>query len=326
LPPEYQIRALNSGDVPAVLELLAGTLGADIPRTLEFWKWKHEQNPFGASPAVVAESNGRLVGLRTFLRWQWQSRSQTFNAARAVDTATHREWRGKGMFQHLTTKLLVELEEQGIEFVFNTPNRYSLPGYLKMGWKPVTRLPIWILPLHLFGRFQRSRPAMQAKSAASVLQEPAVHAFLEHGWSDYRAHTARTLAYLQWRYAEIPGFNYSGDFISKNGEAALLFYRIRSRKNLTELSISEIVASNSQGGIYLGRKLLAHILNSANARYAVALAAEDTPEQQIIKDAGFFPTDHWGPVLTARLLSHHPTVDPLNWSNWRCSIGDLELF
>ena len=35
--------------------------------------WKHDENPFGQSPARVAEDDsGTLVGLRTFLRWRFR--------------------------------------------------------------------------------------------------------------------------------------------------------------------------------------------------------------------------------------------------------------
>ena len=39
-----------------------------------FFDWKHEQNPFGRSPAWVAVDGGEVVGFRTFLRWEHRHR------------------------------------------------------------------------------------------------------------------------------------------------------------------------------------------------------------------------------------------------------------
>ena len=51
--------------------LLAASLGWSSDDHYEaFFDWKHEQNPFGRSPAWVAVDGGEVVGFRTFLRWE----------------------------------------------------------------------------------------------------------------------------------------------------------------------------------------------------------------------------------------------------------------
>ena len=63
-------------------------------------------------------------------------------AVRAVDTATHPDFRGQGVFSALTLGALEELRSDGVAFVFNTPNERSRPGYLKMGWQPVGQVRV----------------------------------------------------------------------------------------------------------------------------------------------------------------------------------------
>ena len=106
LPMEARRRSLRS-----VLPAACGVLGADrrAPRV-------HALEPSG----VGVESCRRL---------------------RAVDTATHPDHRGIGIFSMLTDQALHELRGQA-ELVFNTPNGRSLPGYLKMGWRTVGRIPV----------------------------------------------------------------------------------------------------------------------------------------------------------------------------------------
>src|SRR5262249_20381845 len=129
---ELTIRRAGPEDESAVLELLAASLGWKRDETFEtFFAWKHERNPFGPSPAWVAVDAGRVVGFRTFLQWQFEHPDgRPRRAVRAVDTATAPDYQGRGVFRRLTLHAVDELREDGIDFVFNTPNAKSRPGYL----------------------------------------------------------------------------------------------------------------------------------------------------------------------------------------------------
>ncbi len=45
---------------------------------------------------LVAEADGRIVGLRAFMRWEFVAGDRRFRAVRAVDTATHPDYQGTG--------------------------------------------------------------------------------------------------------------------------------------------------------------------------------------------------------------------------------------
>ena len=140
---DYTVRPANAEDTPRIVDLLKLCLGeGSVPRTAEFWDWKHRQNPFGESPVLLAEADGELIGVRAFMRWRWTDGEDVVESVRAVDTATHPEHRGKGIFTRLTLGLLESLRGEGAEFVFNTPNAQSTPGYLKMGWHVYGRVPV----------------------------------------------------------------------------------------------------------------------------------------------------------------------------------------
>jgi len=117
-------------------------------------EWKHLENPFGVSPMWIALADDRVVGFRTFLRWQFVTPTgEIVHAVRAVDTATDPDHQGQGIFTRLTLDGLAELPDEGVALVFNTPNEKSLPGYLKMGWRELGRLPVVVQPTSL--RFPR---------------------------------------------------------------------------------------------------------------------------------------------------------------------------
>ena len=294
--------------------------------------WKHWNNPFGESPCLVYVENGKIVGLRTFLRWHWRANSRILTAVRAVDTATHPNWQGKGLFSRLTTTLLESMRSSETCFVFNTPNSSSLPGYLKMGWRIVTRVPLMIRPLRPFSMLWRS--AVRSKSGRSNMEEswPSANTFqdcLDRILSDRAAgagmHTVRSMDHFRWRYRQIPGIEYSAFADFREDQAALIVGRERSRKHWQELSISELLFTSQ--GMKSGIHVLQEMLSRTSADYAIAIAAKDTPEEAVLKKCGFYNIGKRGPVLTFLDLNEcAPGMDLGNWSNWRCSIGDLEIF
>src|SRR3954454_8951437 len=123
--PDVIVRRAHPQDFPQILTLAAARLGGrEREPNEDLFNWKHRDNPFGASPMWVAEVGGRLAGFRTFLRWEWDRGPgvSMARAVRAVDTATHPDFQGQGIFTKLTMAAVDELAAEGIDFVFNTPN------------------------------------------------------------------------------------------------------------------------------------------------------------------------------------------------------------
>ena len=148
---DLQVRRTTGADREAVLRLLARSLGREAdPRYEALFAWKHEENAFGPSPAWVAVDGDRLAGFRVLMRWEFVEQGRVVHAVRAVDTATDPDYQGRGIFTQLALHALDELRPE-TDFVFNTPNDQSRPGYLKMGWQVVGRLPTAVRPTGLRG-------------------------------------------------------------------------------------------------------------------------------------------------------------------------------
>ncbi len=336
-----EIRSLNPSDEAAVLELVSRVLTtSSIPRTPEFWRWKHVDGPFGPSPGLIAEEDGQIIGLRMFLSWQWQSGPKIHRAVRAVDTITAPEARGRGVFTQLTLGLVDQMRKEGVSFVFNTPNEQSRPGYLKMGWQDVTRVPVLIRlmkPLSIVrrrfsgsaepGKSGAVHHSPGAESIAELCGSPDLAAFLPAvGDSERRLCTPRSPEYLDWRYGTIPGFEYRARSRFENESGAVVIYRHRSRGRLSELSFSEVLVSPDPEGARSGAKLLRDVIKGSPADYAAACAARGTWERSALLRAGFLPVGLPGPRFTVYPLQESLSPDPLAWSSWRTSVGDLELF
>lgn len=353
---DLTIRPAVAGDIDRILELVRISLGTGlIPRSREFWEWKHRRNPFGESPVLLAESDGELVGLRAFLRWEWEYRGEALRAVRPVDTATHPDWRGRGIFSRLTRELAERMRAEGVHFIFNTPNSQSRPGYLKLGWTSLGRTDLWIRPsaralVKLLRRLTTGSTATDRDSATanagsattspgavpghsidSFLADDAVLRWLEAlPRPAGRLRTRRTAGFLRWRYGDIPGFEYRAAAEVRGPSGAMVIYRIKERGAIRELRLCDVLVGEESASVGTAGSLIRRIWRESAPDFASAMAVPGSPTARALVRCGFLAAPRLGPILTALPLNTEadtgPRVDPLRRRNWDPCIGDLELF
>lgn len=332
---DVTIRPGTDQDIPAVIELMKSALGeGKIPRTTEFWMWKHRHNPFGKSPMWLAFSGSELVGVRLFMRWSFRNAAGYVQAVRAVDTATAPAFQGRGIFKRLTLGLVDELKEQGAGFVFNTPNGKSMPGYLKMGWQPVGRTSFWLRARHPVAIARRllkiasapdsGQTAPQAP-ADSVLNDTSAEHLSERCMQvlpGYR--TSLSSSFLRWRYQACPAASYAT--FSCDPQRALVVTRLRLRDGLRELAVSELLFEHSARGMRAAVQSLRESLRAQPSDYAIAALRQDASEAAVLAASGFVPAPNSGPHLTVRSLAQTAPLARFGASSLQASMGDLELF
>lgn len=331
------IRRAGPADEPAILRLLQRALagGPTGQREAAFFRWKHQENPFGPSLAWVAEVDGDLAGFRTFMRWRFRTGYGAVRAVRAVDTATDPAHQGRGIFTRLTRHALGELEGEA-DLVFNTPNEKSLPGYLKMGWKEVARVPIAVRPVRpvrFLANAVRVRrgggpgapPPCPFPAVADVMADGrAVDELLDRGHRhDSRLATDRSAAMLAWRYARVPGLDYRAVAVWEGSSLlGLAIGRPRMRGQLAEFTLAELLVGD--GDRRTARRLLRTVTHFGGDHVATHLAAGTEAATQA-RAAGYLSPPWSGMTLVARpLTSLDP--DPLEAGSWKLALGDLEVF
>jgi asparagine synthase (glutamine-hydrolysing) len=321
-----ELRRATPADQPAVHGILAAAMSFDPDDARFAWllRWKHRENAFGESPAWVAVSDGELVGYRAFMRWRFVGHDRSWSAVRAVDTATHPAHQGKGIFRSLTLHALEELRAEGVDFVFNTPNDQSRPGYLKMGWQLVGHQTPWIRPVGV----RSLRRIAQARAPADYWGEPsdagttAAEAFADDGAvaallkasdvRDERIRTDRSPEYLRWRYPA-PHLGYR--VVTLGGDVAdgAACFRLRRRGASVEATVGDVLVPGDDPS---GRRaLLREIARQSGADYLLLLGAS-------VRDR-VVPLVGQGPTLVWRAVRHTemPAADA-----WALSMGDVELF
>ncbi len=335
---DYDTRAYRDQDEDEVISLLRLALGEGPAgdRSPQFFRWKHIANPFGHSFMLVAEYGGRIVGLRAFMRWRFLGRGGPVRAVSAVDTATHPDFQGMGIFRRLTLETLEQLRGDA-DLVFNTPNDRSGPGYLKMGWTQVGAIPIEVRvrrPLRFMRGVRSLRgpagpsgpsPDVRALAAGEVLSNEGLVSLVGGAdTGDGRLRTDRSLEYLRWRYAMVPGLAYRAIVTtSGDGPDGLAIFRVRPRGTLWETSIAELLVR--RGDIGAARRLLREVAAAARTDHSTCLFGARTAPARAARRAMFVRSPVRVTLMTNPLnASIEP--DPTALSSWSFSLGDLEVF
>lgn len=323
------IRPAQPADRAEIVGLLARSLGRDAtdPRYDTLFAWKHDQSPFGPSPMWVAVEGGRIVGFRAFMRWQFERDGRTVPAARAVDTATHPDAMGRGVFTRLTLHGLEGLRELGVAFVFNTPNDQSRPGYLKMGWRVVGRPAVSVRPRSAASllRVARSRvpaerwsePCAAGRAASEVVQETAVlDELLASGPrspTPGTLATARSAEHLAWRYGT-GLLGYRAVTAAEGLEGGVAFVRVRRRGAAREVVVADVLTPGREPSLV--RALLHRVRAEVAGDYLIRLGGSPLPFD------GFVRLPRQGPVLTWRAVTD-PVMPALR--SWALTLGDIEF-
>jgi hypothetical protein len=258
------------------------------------------------------------------MRWEFLDGGRTVRAVRAVDTATHPDYQGRGIFTSLTLHALDELAAEGVGFVFNTPNDQSRPGYLKMGWQVVGQLPTVVRPSrwHRAGVILRARvpaerwstPSDAGEDAAAVLADgAAVGALLDaRGRGPAGVATKLSPAYLRWRFGT-PLLGYRAVVAPGGVEHGLAIFRLRGRGPATEAAIVALLTR--AGDRRTAGALVRTIARASGADYLLAI------DRGAVAPGGLVRLPRTGPLLTWRSVTA-----PAPPSAWNVTLGDIELF
>ncbi len=312
-----EIREACENDIPEIVKVLKASLGEDqLELSEKVWRYKHIDNPFGKSIVLVAVENKTIIGVRAFMRWKWQQGEKQFSALRAVDTATHPEHQGKGIFKKLTLMAVDLAKTNNDHFIFNTPNEQSRPGYLKMGWEQVGKVYVGLKPSLSFLSFQKTPGIYRVQKTFSKSQMKE----LCLKWNKNLAaksglFTPKSAEMLRWRYEENPLQYY--EVVA--GIGYYLAAYVKKRGKLKEFRIAECIYD----GDILDKKALNKIVNKLVAKFGCHLISFSPNLIGLSGKKGNF-----GPLLTfnALNLKSEEKEHLSRICDWNNSLGDLELF
>lgn len=328
---DVRVRAYSESDEEQVLDVLRAALGEGPTgdRSARFFRWKHVDNPFGRSFLLVAEADGRIVGLRAFMRWRFETPSSIIEAVRAVDTATHPAYQRMGIFSQLTRAALENIRGE-VDLIFNTPNDKSLPGYLKMGWQVVGKVPVAVRirkPIaFVTGLRARSAPPeipVSGDLASDVLgSESSIAPLLDEvSPVTERLTTPKDLGFLRWRYGTGSGLDYRA-LVHRRGQddSGLAIFRVRRRGALWETAIAELITR--PGDREGRRRLLGEVVRAAPVHHVTLLdgaGGTGRPGPGFVRSRSPM-------TLVVNPLHDGIRPDSTEATSWALTLGDVEVF
>lgn len=298
--PDFDIVPLRNVPIDDVLDVLNQSLGTRHDKA--WFSWKHLDNPFGRSLGWAAVGTDGLLGVRLFMPWQLRLHGRDLSAVRPVDTATAMRARGRGIFKALTQHAVAAASQQaGVSIIFNTPNRNSRPGYVKMGWSllPPISHGIW--------------PAWPGRVAQLATDDSVFEAFDEVGPDAGRMSTSRSARVMRWRYDGAAGISYGMARLRQSDAPNGVVYCVSTRRGVRILVLQELV------GAPRDRRYLLNSVARLERAWAF-MASTDLGALPLCQGASL---RRGHSVLAVRPLAPLP-LDPMKLDSWALTLGDLE--
>ncbi len=112
----------------------------------EHSSWKFEQFP-GTPPSYqyVARNQEDILGYYAAIPYPYKINQSEIRCGMVCDVMTHPKSRGHGIFTKIGHFATQDLMQQGLGFTSGYPIRPEvIPGHLKVGWKKVLKLPMYM--------------------------------------------------------------------------------------------------------------------------------------------------------------------------------------
>ena len=140
---DYQIRqtAIDSASITSYSSLLGDVFGKPELFTKEYIQWQYADNPDGNIVGFNAYDGETLAAHYVTQPMQAVVRGVKMKGLLSLNTATHPEHQGKGLFVKLANQTYSYAAEQGYDFVIGVANQNSVHGFTKkMGFQLVGQL------------------------------------------------------------------------------------------------------------------------------------------------------------------------------------------
>ena len=329
--------------------------------SLRNFHWQYESNPCNRAeaPVWVAESDGRIVSLHAAIPAVLNCGGKEERASWSVDLMTHPQYRGKGIFNDLTNKMMKESKQEGVSIFLVLPNRNSGPVLRKRGWLQISSVPHMIKPLKLLSLVRQVRIRSAPKASVGALfhvmhrisalrtrrdaRIPSRVVISKIGSFDERTDTlfaqtakaydfivVRKRQYLNWRYAGCKHREYT-IFLAEWKDEVLgyIVLALRSSSPANGFIVDFLTKPGPRQQDTIDSLLGAgvHQLRSANA-VSIELCAMAGPYEPALRRHGFLALPDkffWGYDLLAYVEPSQGILDIEGPNgNWFITMGDSD--
>ncbi len=313
------IRPYITGDEEAILGLFRLTFGQSLD--MAAWHWRYVENPSGGPFIELMWDGDTLVGQYAVSPFDISIDGETYHCALSLDTMTHPDYGGRGVFTRLAKSLYERITESGLIMVWGFPNENSHHGFIKrLAWADIATIPMLRL---------RSSPEGHPHTEIRPLSifDAQVDALFNQERKQFQFLTVRSARYLNWRFFRHPSRRYHAAGLYSGD--SLVGYSIYKLFQTAEGKVSDIVDvfCVQDGRIFTDLLVWTAQESFRRGVKAVNLWMNDnSPFYPAVQEMGFLP-DAPHTFLCERLFSPAlPAQRMAQWENWYIQMGDSDVY
>ncbi|MBR2737930.1 MAG: GNAT family N-acetyltransferase [Lachnospiraceae bacterium] len=197
-------------------------------------RWRYLESPYEGLFSCIAVDRGRLIANYSASPIALSYHGEPLKAALSLNTMTHPDYIGKGLFVKLASSVYQHLYETGHQMILGFPNNISNRTFVtKLGWKDICEIPTLQLDV---------KNVKKRKTAVDFDIIEDNNFLLEYNGLATRDEIAvlKPVEYLRWRFEKHPANRYYNFAIceKKNGAVSsrIIIKEFRDRINIVDSS------------------------------------------------------------------------------------------
>lgn len=212
---DYMIREYQSGDEKIIIELFQLVFQKEI--SLEFWKWRFNNCPFGKAIIYLAFENENLVGHYAIHPVDLSVENYPIKAVFSMTTMIHPLHQRKGLFSRLASMAYEKASSLGYELVYGFPNKNSYHGFMKnLEWRDMGKMNMLEIK-------NRGLDNIHSNLEFKKIHEPSqIDDLFLDSHKNYVI-VPRTHNFIQWRFFSKPSDEYNVYKIMQNDNCVCYF-------------------------------------------------------------------------------------------------------
>lgn len=316
-------RNYKSGDEYQILALYKEVNNKEM--SLDYWKWRYVENPFGNSIIKLILDKEKLIGHYAVTPIDVQAQGKLHKAAFSMNTMTHPDYEGKGIFTYLAQETYKDAKQSGFTFVYGFPNRNSYYGFTrKLDWRDLGKTNMLLKELESKRGIKECARVYQIERFGDE-----VNLLWEKVKKDYRVIVPRTKEFLNWRFVQNPAVVYL-KYLLTGEQGEVLGYTVLKTYSKREETVGHIIDMLSIKNDAVVKRLLEYAYGyfiGANISRFSCWMPDNCFYTDVLREEGFTRRE-METYFGLKVLDEQDDLLQIVTSvhNWYLTMGDSDVF
>jgi GNAT superfamily N-acetyltransferase len=351
------------GDAEDSLQLVRTTSGETEAADPVYQEWQRQRSPAGPAMGVLAreETTGRLVGQLVAIPIRMRLSGRVRIASLALDPVIDPAYQRRGVLAGLLDDVIALSAEEGVAYTYGLPSQASYwPVMEKAGFRNIGPVPLLLRPLNperLATKTAHGHPPAKAASIARRVWrttaprvrpealpgleiaevdyfDASFEVFWERVQHQFPVMVVRDPTYLNWRFVDVPGREYTAFAARSEGEIrGFTVLRVAPLGQFSAGLIAELVVESSAEGRAAGRLLIDRAYSHFRGQdldLLASLALRHTDEFRLLRSMGFWVCPKFLEPRPFRLLVRFHEAEgaasrsAYDLNSWFLTMGDYD--